>query len=60
MLHFLISIFIIYVFSIGVDIVRRCFVSIFNYIFRKWIKNDKINNLENKICKLLILDFITK
>lgn len=60
MVHFLISIFIIYALSIGVDLVRRCFVSIFNYIFRKWIKQDKINNLENKLCKLLVLNLIEK
>lgn len=54
-LHFIISVFVIYIFSIGVDLVRRCLVSIFSYIYRKWIKNNRLNNLENKLYELLVL-----
>lgn len=59
-LHFIISICVIYVFSIGVDLARRSLVSIVSYIYRKWIKNDKINILGNKLCELLVLNFTEK
>lgn len=54
--HFIISIFVIYIFSIVIDIIRRYLIFLFGYFYKIWIKNDRIDALKWKISKLLILD----
>lgn len=58
--HFFVSIFIIYSISIGIDLFRRGLLYLISFVYRKWIKKKRIVDFEEKVNKLLVLNFSVK
>ncbi len=55
--HFLVSLLMIYFVSIGIDLVRRGLLYFISLGYRKWIKRKSIGCFEEKVNQLLLLDF---
>lgn len=58
--HLLVSVVIIYLVSIGIDIISKFFINLFKRLGVNLIKNDRIENLERKMDKLLVFNLNLK